>query len=220
MAGFNYNDSIGGASGSIEVSSSLNAQLFGVTGSLLGTSTGNLTSASFTDGTLEFYYGDQVTTSSINFTSGTFQATASNALTASYVDVAGSGIIVNYNDSQIQLTGSGLPTGGITSQTIIKQSEVDGDVAWEYLAQPIGSNSGLYETYFDASDNKLKYTKSPKKAFIFAYKKNSIQALHLCSLPTLYNIFLLSFYLCLIFQNYINFFCSFCLYHQRVSQFL
>jgi len=89
MAGFNYTgsspfDRIEASASRIEITGSLNIELFGATGSLLGTSTGNLTSASFTDGTLELYYGDQITSSSINFTSGTFQATASNALTASY----------------------------------------------------------------------------------------------------------------------------------------
>jgi hypothetical protein len=102
MAGFNYND----ITDIIEVTGSLNVDSFGLTGSLLGTSSGNLTSASFVSGGLLLFYGDSTTSSSVNFSSGTFEATASNAITSSYVDITGSNIIVRYNDSQIQLTGS------------------------------------------------------------------------------------------------------------------
>ena len=74
-------------------------------------------------GQLQDGFGNPITSLGTNFSS-------SYALTASYIDVTGSGVLVNWFGSQLQLTASSVG-GGVTVNNVAPTSPIQGDLWWD-----------------------------------------------------------------------------------------
>jgi len=150
--------------GSVDVSIYLSSSWTGSkTSQFSGTSSYALT-ASYVLGTSSFAETSSYTlTSSISISSSytetsSISISSSYASTASYVDITGSGILVNYNGSQIQLTGSLASTdtlqdvttrGNFTSGSIIATGSAVGFVGTASWAE--SSSYTLSSSYADTA---------------------------------------------------------------------
>jgi len=142
MAGFNYNDSIGGVSGSIEVSSSLNAQLFGVTGSLYGTSswTENVTVTTQLRSADILYTADGELFDVPDFV---WDATQTNA-NSSILTVG------RQSDGKIIVAGEFQVLNSITNRLRIGRLNISGGLDTTFLAG--GFNGNVQSIVVDAQD--------------------------------------------------------------------